>query len=319
MLSFRNLVAACIVLAGSAAALAQTGATGHLPVRIVVPYAAGGLVDVMNRIVANRMSQTLGQPVIVENRPGANANIGPMVVMQSPPDGRTLLASASYFSSNPLIESNLPWDPKKLAPVARFAVAPNLMVVPRASRAATLKELMALAKATPGMPVMDAGRGAPQTMVQETLQESAQVVFTPIQYKGGTSYVPDLVAGTLSAGVMPFNVALGLVRSGDLKALAITSRNRSALLPEVPTMAEVGYPEASVDSWLGFHVPAGTPPELVRKLVGAVEEAVSNADVRSKLANLGAEPAYLDTEAFEAFLQTDLARARRLVKLAANK
>ncbi len=314
MSSIRLVVALCLSsLMIPAITLAQTDSTQ--PVRIIVPYAVGGLIDVMNRVMANRMSQTLGQAVVVENRPGANANIGPALVMQAPPDGRTLLASASYFSSNPLIEAKLQWDPKNLMPVARFAISPNIMVVPRSSPANTLKELLALAKTSPGMPVMDAGRGAPQTMVQEILQDSAKAVFTPVQYKGGTSYVPDLVAGTLSAGVVPFNVALGLVKSGDLKGLAVTSKERSPLLPDVPTMAESGFPEAGVDSWLGYHVPAGTPPDVVRRLVAAVEEAAGDAGVQARLASFGAQSAFLDTAAFDAFLLEDLTRARRLVGL----
>ena len=315
MSTIRFVAALCISLMSPAIALAQTDSTSTQPVRIVVPYAVGGLIDVMNRVMAHRMSQTLGQPVVVENRPGANANIGPALVVQAPPDGRTLLASASYFSSNPLIEAKLQWDPKSLVPVARFAMSPNIMVVPRSSPANTLKELLALAKESPGMPVMDAGRGAPQTMVQEVLQDSAQVRFTPIQYKGGTSHVPDLVAGTLSAGVVPFNVALGLVKNGDLKALAVTSKERSPLLPDVPTMAESGFPEAGIDSWLGFHVPVGTPPDVVRRLVAAVEEAAGDAGVRERLSSLGAQSAFLDTAAFDAFLLEDLTRARRLVRL----
>jgi tripartite-type tricarboxylate transporter receptor subunit TctC len=306
-----------MALIACAAAFAQSGASGQ-PVRIIVPYAAGGLVDVLNRIFATRLSQTLGQPVLVENRPGANANIGPTVVIQSPPDGHTLLASSPFLSSNPLIQSNLPWDPKKLSPVVRFAVSPNVLVVPKSSSATTLKELMAQMKAKPGLPIADAGIGSTQSMVWEILRDSAQMVFTPVQYKGGTEYIADLVTGTLGAAVMPINVALGLVKSGDLRALAITSRNRSAVLPDVPTMSEAGFPEASIDSWLGFHVPAGTPPEVVKKLADAVEEATANAEVRSKLANLGTESAYLDTKAFEVFLQADLDRARRLVKLVAN-
>jgi len=300
-----------------APAAAQAGSTQ--PVRIVVPYAAGGLVDVMNRIMATRMAQTLGQPVIVENRPGANANLGPIHVSRSAPDGRTLLATASYFSTNPLIESELGWDTKKLVPVARFAVSPNVYVVPGKASVSTLKDLLAQAKANPGMPVMDAGRGAPQTMVQYMLEDSAKVTFLHIPYKGGVSYVPDIISGILSGGVVPMNVALPLVKSGELKALAITGAKRSALLPDVPTMAEAGFPDAGIDSWLGYHVPAGTPPDVIKRLVDAVQDAASNAEVRARLAGLGAEHAYLETTAFEAFLQSDLKRAQRAVALMPNK
>lgn len=313
----RTFSALCLSLFCATAALGQAASSNSI--RIIVPYAPGGLVDVMSRIMAARMTQTLGQPVIVENRPGANANIGPTFVAQSPPDGRTLLASASYFSTNPLIESNLQWEPRQLIPVARFAISPNVYVVPGKAAVSTLKELLAQAKATPGMPVMDAGQGAPQTMVQMVLADAAQVTFNHIPYRGGVSYVPDIITGTLSGGVIPFNVALGLVKSGELKALAITSARRSALLPSVPTMAESGYPEASIDSWLGYHVPVGTPPDVVKRLMTAVEEAASHADVRTRFTTLGAESAYLDTAAFDAFLQADINRAKRVVALMAAK
>ena len=306
-------VATALWLGAVAPAAAQTASAQ--PVRIVVPYAAGGLVDVMNRIMAARMAQTLGQPVIVENRPGANANLGPAHVSRSAPDGRTLLATASYFSTNPLIETDLLWDPKKLVAVARFAISPNIYVVPGKASVSSLKELLAQAKATPDMPVMDAGRGATQTMVQYMLEDAAKVTFSHIPYKGGVSYVPDIITGILSGGVVPMNVALPLVKGGELKALAITSAKRSALLPEVPTMAEAGFADAGIDSWLGYHVPAGTPTEVMKRLVDAVQDAASNSEVRARLASLGAEAAYLDTAGFESFLQTDVKRAQRAVGL----
>jgi tripartite-type tricarboxylate transporter receptor subunit TctC len=309
--------ASVLSLCCTTAVLAQSPSSA--PIRIVVPYGAGGLIDVMSRIMAKRMEQTLGQPVIVENRAGANANIGAAVVAQSPPDGRTLLASASFFSTNSLIQKNLNWTPKQLIPVARFAISPNVYVVPGKSSINTLKDLLAQAKATPGMPVMDAGQGAPQTMVQMVLEDAAHVSFTHIQYRGGVSYVPDLISGTLKGGVIPFNVALSLVKSGQLKALAVTSEKRAALLPDVPTMAELGFPEAGVDSWLGYHVPAGTPPDVVKRLMTAAQEAASNAEVRERFTTLGAESAFLDTSGFDAFLQADSSRAQRVVSLVANQ
>lgn len=314
----RTFITSLAALCCATAVLAQSpSSTG--PIRIIVPYGPGGVVDVMSRIMAKRMEQTLGQPVLVENRAGANANIGAAVVAQSPPDGRTLLASASYFSTNPLIQKNLNWNPGQLTPVARFAISPNLYVVPGNATVTSLKEFLAKAKAAPGMPVMDAGQGATQTMVQMVLEDAAQVSFTHVQYRGGVSYVPDLISGTLQGGVMPFNVALSLVRSGQLKALAVTSANRSALLPDVPTMAECGFAEAGVDSWLGYHVPAGTPPDVVKRLVAAVQEAAAHPEVRQSFTTLGAESAFLDTSRFDAFLQADRSRAQRVVSLVATQ
>jgi tripartite-type tricarboxylate transporter receptor subunit TctC len=316
MILIRTILALLISLSYATTAFAQAAASNAI--RIIVPYGPGGLVDVMSRIMATRMTQTLGQPVIVENRPGANANIGPAFVAQAAADGRTLLATASYFSTNPLIESNLQWSPKQLIPVARFGFSPNIYVVPGKASAATLKEFMAQAKAKPGMPVMDAGRGATQTMIQMVLEDAEKVTFTHIPYRGGVSYVPDIISGTLSGGVIPLNVGLGLVKNGDLKALAITSAKRSVLLPSVPTMSELGYPDAGIDSWLGYHVPAGTPVDVVKRLMTAVEEAAAHAEVLTRFATLGAESAYLDTAAFDAFLLSDLKRAQRVVSMMAS-
>jgi tripartite-type tricarboxylate transporter receptor subunit TctC len=131
--------------------------------------------------------------------------------------------------------------------------------------------------------------------------------------------VPDIISGTLKGGVVPFNVALSLVKSGQLKALAVTSANRSALLPDVPTMAEAGFPEAGVDSWLGYHAPAGTPPDMIKRLAAAVQEAASNPEVRARFTNLGAVSAFLDTQGFDAFLQADRSRAERVVSLVASQ
>lgn len=313
----RILAASLAALCCTTTAVAQSPSSA--PIRIIVPYGPGGLVDTMSRIMAKRMEQTLGQPVVVENRAGANANIGAAHVAQSPPDGRTLLASASFFSTNSLIQNNLNWSPSQLTPVARFAISPNVYVVPAKSEAATLKDFLARARENPGMPVMDAGQGAPQTMVQLVLEDAARATFTHVQYRGGVSYVPDIISGTLQGGVVPFNVALGLVKSGQLKALAVTSASRSALLPDVPTMAEAGFAEAGVDSWLGYHVPAGTPPEVVKRLMAATQEAASNEEVRARFTTLGAESAFLDTPAFGAFLAADMNRARRVVSLVANR
>jgi tripartite-type tricarboxylate transporter receptor subunit TctC len=309
-----TLAVASLMVLGACSALAQSASLSG-PLRIIVPYAAGGLVDVMSRIMATRMAQALGQPVIVENRPGANANIGPAYVVQAPADGRVLLASASYFSTNPLIEKNLQWTPKQLMPVARFAISPNVFVVPGKASVLTLADFLGQAKAAPGMPVMDAGPGATQTMVQMILEDTAQVTFTHIPYRGGVAYVADIIGGTLRGGVIPLNVALGLVKSGDMKALAITSAKRSDLLPEVATMAESGFPDAGVNSWLGYHVPAGTPPDVVKKLTAAVQDAAADPEVRALFSKLGAETAYLDTAAFQLFLADDLKRAQRVVRL----
>lgn len=309
----RILLAAAFSL--TALATSAQSVDASKPIRIIVPYAAGGGIDVMSRIVGARMALTLGQPVIVENRPGANANIGSTVVMRAAPDGLTLLASASFFTINPVVEKNLPWSARNFTAVARFAVSHNVVAVPASSPSLTMKDFIAAAKEKPDMPVVDGGLGTPQTMVTRLLQHASNVSFTAVQYKGGTSYVPDLITGKLAMGVIPLNVALSLHKGGQLRVLATTGVRRSHALPDVPTLAESGFAEAGVDSWVGFHVPSGTAPETVERLADAVKAASAHEDVKTKFESLGATSAYLDTAAFGSFLREDTGRAELFLKL----
>lgn len=293
-------------------------ATDARPVRVVVPYGTGGLIDVMTRIVTARMSETMGVPIVVENRPGGNANIGAALVAGAEPDGTTILASSSYFTTNPLLEPKLRWSTEQFAPVARFAISPSAVVVSDASQYKTLQEMLEAAKTPKQVTTAEAGPGASQTMVKDLLADLAGVEFLTVQYaQGGTTYLADLAAGTISMGVIPMAVALGPIKGGRLRALAITSDARSAHLPDTPTLAETGFAGAAVNSWVGFHVPVKTSPELIQRLAEAVAEATSNEDVKSRLAGAGARDAYLDTSAFRDFLQRDLERGNRFVKLRA--
>ena len=314
MMSFIRLVflivSAYLLASANAFALDKTS-----PIRIIVPYGPGGVVDVMNRIIANRMSELMGQPVVIENRAGANANLGPAAVVQASANGHTLLASASYFTINPLIEKNLQWQPSSLVPLARFAMSPSVVVVPGNAPYSSLNDFLAAARARPGMPFGDGGIGAPQSMTKEILSNAAKVKFLSIQYKGGVSYLPDLLNGTLAMAILPVNTVLSLVKDGQLKALAITSVARSSLLPNVPTMIESGFPQASVESWLGFHVPAGTPGDAMDRLLMAVKAAAADSEVQSKFEKLGAISAFQEPEAFKAFLRDDFKRAESYVRL----
>lgn len=312
-----------ILVAALAVAPLGAAASDDRPIKVVVPYGAGGLIDVMTRIVTSRMTETLGVPIIVENRPGGNANIGAAAVAGAAPDGRTVLASSSYFTTNPLLEPKLRWSPDQLTPVACFALSPSALVVGGGSPYKTLAEMLEAAKTPRAITTAEAGPGASQTMVKDLLGDLAGVEFLTVQYaQGGTSYLADLVGGTISMGVIPMAVALGPIKGGQMRALAITSDTRSPHIPDTPTLAEAGFAEAGVNSWVGFHVPAGTPPEQVRKLADAVAEATANAGVQEKLAAAGAQDAYLDTGAFSEFLRNDLTRGQRFVnlrkKMAAN-
>lgn len=303
------------LLASLAASTACAQSWPSKPVRVIVPYPAGGVVDVQTRAVTTRMAADLGQPVIVEARPGANGNIAAEAIARSPADGYSLLVSAGFFVNNPFIETDMKWKPADFAPVARFALSPSFIVVPTNAPGNTLREWVDYAKSKPGLPVGDGGVGTPQTMALIFLANAAGLEFNFIAYKGAPPMVPDLINGLLQMTASPSTVALPVVKSGKLKALANSSDKRSPLLPDVPTIAEAGFPDATVLSWYGFHVPAGTPPDVIRRIAAAVGAAANSQEVRDRLANAGGESAFLGTEEFIAFLKADSARAERYSKL----
>lgn len=310
-----------LALGAAAAALpsigrAQAAPWPSRPIRVIVPYPAGGVVDVMARAVTQRVQTELGQPVVVEAKPGANANIGADTVLAAAPDGYTWLVSAAYLVNNPLIETGLRWKPADFTPVARYALSPSYLVVPESSPARTLKEWVELARRQPGMQYAEGGTGTPQSMSVQMLQAVAGLKLEPVMYKGAPPSVPDLIAGTVSMGVLPSTVAIPQVKSGKLRALANTSDKRSPSLPDVPTIGEAGFPEASVLSWYGFHVPAATPPELVRRISEAVGVAARSDEVRERLVSAGGEAGYLATADFAAFMKEEQVRWTRFVETA---
>ncbi len=305
---------ACGMLLALAAGAALAQPYPNKTVRVIVPYPVGGAVDVMTRLITNHMAQTLGQAMVIDNRPGANANIGPEAAARSAPDGYTLLASATFLVVNPLLETGLRWNPRDFVPVARFTQAPNVLVVPAAHPSKTLAEFVAAAKAKPGLPTGDSGPGAPQTMAIELLKHAAGLEFQSIGYKGGPPVLADLINGQLAMSVLPLNVAMSSISGGRIRALATTSNRRSAVLPDLPTMAESGYPDVTVISWYGFHAPTGTPPEVIKRVSDAVAAAAADEATRTRTASTGGEISFMDTEAFRKFLDEDTARWMKAVQ-----
>ena len=307
---FRLVCGAVLIAAGAAAAQPYP----HKALRVIVPYPVGGAVDVMTRVVTNHMAHSLGQALVIDNRPGANANIGPEAAARAAPDGYTLLASATFLVVNPLLETGLRWAPRDFVPVARFTQAPNILVVPASHPSKSVAEFVAAARATPGLPVGDSGPGAPQTMAVELLKRAAGVEFQSVGYKGGPPILGDLINGQLAMSVLPLNVAMSSIAGGRVRALATTSNRRSPLLPDLPTMAESGYPDVTVISWYGFHVPAGTPPEIIKRITDAVGAAALDDATRSRTATAGGEISFMDTETFRKFLDEDALRWTRAVQ-----
>ena len=276
------------------------------PIKVIVPYPAGGVVDLQTRAMTQGLSSELGQPVVVESRPGANGNIAAEAVARAPADGYTLLVSAPYLINNPMLETTLRWAPKDFVPVARFSMSPSFMCVPAVSPARTVREYVEMARrAKPSLQYGDPGAGTTQTMTVEILKSIAGIDIEGIPYKGAPPIAVDLMTNTFSMSVLPSSVAYPHVKSGKLRALATTSSARSAQLPDVPTIGEAGFPEATVISWYGLHAPANTPVAVMRKLEAAIKAAVQKADTQTRLVSAGGEAAYLGTDEFTRFVASD--------------
>ena len=286
------------------------------PIHVIVPYSAGGVVDIQTRALTQRLAVELGQPVVVEAKAGASGNIAAEYVARAPADGYTLIVSAPFMINNPLLESNLRWAPKDFIPIGRFALSPSYFVVPASSPAKTVKEFVALAKkANPPLQYADGGTGSTQSMSNEVFRVVAGIALEPVMYKGAPPVIPDLINGLMAMSIIPSTVVIPHVKSGKLRALANINARRSPQLPDVPTIAEAGYPDATALSWYGLHAPAGTPPDVLQKLEIAMRAATATPEVKNALLNAGGEESFLGTADFTAFIKSDAVRWGKLVKM----
>ena len=285
------------------------------PIRVIVPYPAGGVVDVQARAVTQRLAIELGQPVVVEAKPGANGNIAAEFVARAPADGYTLLISAPFLINNPLLESNLRWAPKDFTPLTRFSLSPSYFVVPASSPARTLREFVDMAKKAK-LPLQfgEGGVGSTQSMSNELFMKAAGITMEPVYYKGAPPIVADLINALVQSTILPSSVAYPQVKAGKLRALANISNRRSDQLPDVPTFTELGFPEATALSWYAFHAPTGTPSEVLKKLETALAASTKAAEVRERLVSAGGEEAYLGTADFVAFLKADAEQWEKIAK-----
>jgi len=269
------------------------------PIQIIVPFGAGGAADIVARLVGDKLATALGQPVVIEDRPGAGGNIGAAAVAHANPDGYTLLMSGSpTHSVGPYLYKNLNYDPMRdVPPVAMLAVAPNLLVVNSSLPVHSVADLVALARAKPhSVTYSSAGVGTSGYLAAELLKASADLDISHVPYKSG----PEAVTGVLSGNVtfMFFTVPalLPQVEAGQLRALAIASAERSPLVPDVPTIAEAGYPGFDVIAWYALFAPRGTPAPIVSRLSSEVQKILERTDVRAEMGKLGAEPHYLSPQ-----------------------
>lgn len=311
----RALLAA--TLATPALAQAQAPWAPTRPIRFVVPFPAGGATDVVARVLAERLQETLGQPVVVENRTGAGGNIGVENVVRSAPDGTTLLmGTTGTLTVNPHLYSTLGFDPlRDLAPVSMAFTTDHVLVVNPAVPARTAQEFLALVRARPGaLSYGSAGSGSSTHTVPELFRLAARVDIAHVPYRGSAPALNDLVAGNVQVMLDQIPSAIGQIQGGRVRALAVTGARRSPLLPEVPTLAEIGLPEAQATSWGAVMAPGGTPAPIVLRLSAAIRDALAQASVRERLAAAGADGVASTPEELATFLREETAKWARVVR-----
>jgi len=309
--------AAVSLAACSLPAAAQAPATpGSAPLRLIVPFTPGTGIDLIARTLGPRLSERLGRPVVVDNRPGASGNIGTEAVVRAAPNGQTLLVSVNTLVMNRSLYPQLPFDPvKDLQPVALTSWGQLLLVTHPQTGFRNATDLLAAARARPGrLNYASPGVGTPHHLSMELLKQTAGVFLTHIPYRGSAQAVTDLVAGQVDAMFLPIHVALPQVRGGKLVALAIGSARRHPLLPELPTLAEARAGSVDVDMWYGVFAPAGTPADQVTRLNREINELLGTPEVRAAFQTQGMDPATGTPEDFRRLVERDADRWARLIR-----
>lgn len=310
---FKNLAAALAILCVPAAAMAQ--AYPNKVIRLIVPYSAGGGADNAARILAPQLSATLGQQVIIENRPGASGSIGANAVAKSDPDGYTVLYDASSFAVNPALRK-MPYDANQdLVPVSLAVTVPNILVVPPTAPYKNVAEFVGYARQNPDkLTYASYGPGSAAHLIGELLKNQAKIEMLHVPYKGGAPALTDVMGGQVSSYFSNAASGMNYVKSGKLRALAVTSSKRMASLPDVPTLAESGFKDFEVLEWNGFFVPKGTPKDVVARLNKEIKAAIKDPATRKRLESLGLDPVGSSQEEFSSFLKAEMARWAALVK-----
>ncbi len=308
-----SLVAA-LLLAGTCQQAASQ-AYPNRPLRQIVPYPPGGAADNTARVLAPRLGEALGQPVVIDNRSGASGIIGADIVAKSAPDGYTLLHDASAFTVNPSLRK-LPFDPvKDLAPVAMLMRTPNMFVVHPSVPVATTRDLIDLAKAQPGRITMgSSGYGSAPHMAGELFQYMTKVSLLHVPYKGGGLVYADLLGGQLQLFIGSIASALPHVQANKLKGIALTSAKRSKSAPQVPTVAESGVPGFEIYEWNALYVPAGTPPAIIARLNSTLNKLLETPDVQQRFFQMGAEVNLTTPAELGSYVRSEMAKWAKTVK-----
>lgn len=314
---FRRLILAAAALGLSAHAFAADAYPGK-PVRIVVPYSAGGTTDFVARQAAQKLTQHLGKSFFVENKPGASGTIGTVQVARAAPDGYTLLANDTTYTMLPSLFKTLPWDhAHDLVPVTIIAQTPVILIVPAASRFKSLQELIDHARKNPGqLNFGSGGTGSSTHLSAEVFEKEAGIQLTHIPYKGAGDALTGLIAGNVDVLITATPTAIPQIKGGKARALAVTGSARLPATPDVPTFAEAGLKGYNVINWFGLAAPKGTPPDVVATLQKAVQKAVNEDDLKTRFTGMGAIPAGSPSSEFARRIQEDTRMWSQVAKAA---
>jgi tripartite-type tricarboxylate transporter receptor subunit TctC len=312
------------VLAALAApwALAQGAPFPSRPVTLVVPVAPGGILDAVARMLSAEMSKHLGQPVVVDNKPGASGNIGATHVVRSKPDGYTLLVGYSMFHvGNPSMFKELAWDPvRDFASVAMVAVSPHVVAVHPSVPAQTLKELVELARASPGkLNYASPGSGSVPHVGMELFKQQTGIKVEHVPYKGAGPMMQDVISGAVQMTIATPPSLLGFVNSGRVRALAVAAKDRHPLMPNVPTTGEAGYPNFELEAWVALFAPAGTPADVLARLTAAVQEALKSPEVVERARATGMGIRFMPAAQLDATVKSDLVYWSKVIRDAGIK
>ena len=317
----RLLVAGGAALAAGAVPAFGQSAYPNKPIRVYVGYAAGGAVDVVARAVGQKISTALGQPVLVENKPGAGSNIAIKAAIDSPPDGYTLLLAANALTANMALFQPAPFDAEReLAPIAQVGRVPVVIAAPANTPYPTLKALIDAAKAKPGsINYASPGNGSTPHLAVELFARAAGISLAHVPYKGGAPAMTDVIGGIVPLVAVNALEVQPQAKAGKLKVLAVMSPGRSPVFPEVPTIAESGFPGFEAAVWYGFLAPIATPKPVIERLHGEIQKALATAEVRERIASVGGEVTPGSTADFAMLIKNERARYEKLVREAKIK
>jgi tripartite-type tricarboxylate transporter receptor subunit TctC len=313
----RSLAIACLAFATPLAAFAQA-AYPNKPIRVIVPFAAGSTTDIIARAIADKMGQSMGQQLVIENKGGASGTIGQALVATAAPDGYTIMVHSSSHTVSPHTFAKLPFDTiNDFTPVTPISSTPNVLVISPSKNIKTLQELLAYGKANPGkLNFASAGQGSATHLNAEKFKLAAKLEATNIPFKGSAEAVTEVMSGRVDYYFSPIAPVIGQIRNGQLVPLAVGSPKRAAALPQVPTTAEAGVPSSEFNFWIGMFAPAKTPMAIVNRLQDEVVKALASPEVKERFNTLGADAWTLEPAAFDTYIRDEIKSNAALVKAA---